>query len=151
MAGSVIVGRQLKEQLNRIISDALPGVLPRMEAEVQSLMDEAVAGWPVQDRGAMRRTRKGVKGKEFTSTLRRPERVGTPHSRDQFRTETVILPDAVEVRLANDSPYLFFVKSDQKGLGGKSAWVTLIRTPARKRAKQLAEDLGTELTKLAGG
>ena len=133
MSTTVDVGSELQVTIARILREAAPSVLPRMEQEARQIMDEAVARWPVQDRSGRYR-----------------KRAGEPHSRDLFRVETQVQTDAVEVRIVNSAKYLYYIKSMQNELDGKAAWVRLIRTPARAKAKQLAEELRDDLVKLAG-
>jgi len=126
-SASVEVGDELDRLVTRLIREANPAVADRLESEVRDLLDIAVASWPVG-----------------------PDRRGHVHSRSLFRTELVVTPDAIEARLINDAPYLFHIRTVQNNLDGKSPFVKLIRTPARKRAKQLAIDIGDDLVRLGG-
>jgi len=126
----------LQQRLAEILREALPSVVPRLEREAEAIKTEAVKAWPVQDRTKGRASQRARKGE--------------PHSRDLFNVETVVGPTYVEIRLVNAAPYIYYIKSGQNGLGFKHAWTQLIRTPARKRAKVLAEELRDDVTKLAG-
>jgi len=123
---SITIGDELQQQVVGYLDQVAPKVTGRLRDEVDALRVDAEADWPV--------------GKER-------DRV---HSRELFETELVVIGDAIHARLRNPAEYLYKIKSEQNGLGGKSAFVRLIRSPARARAKQIADDLQTELVALWG-
>lgn len=126
----VDIGPQLDEYVKRVIRQAAPTVVPRMEQEIEDLLTVVRRDWPL---GRDRR--------------------GRPHTRNAFEARLVVTPDGVEAQIVNTlgAPYFFQIRSVQNNLDGKSPFVRLIRTPARKRAKALAEDLSEDLARLAGG
>jgi hypothetical protein len=69
------------------------------------------------------------------------------HSRDLFRlVDESDGQTRVKLALVNDAkdgqgtPYTLFIRSRQRGLSGKSAWVQLVRTPLRELTRQLAAE-----------
>ncbi|MFT5461080.1 MAG: hypothetical protein ACI9K2_007602 [Myxococcota bacterium] len=115
------------------MSHAVDVLVRRMYAQVHALADSemrnvystAHARWPVS---------------------RRTGRRQYPHSKGQLklldesdgqhRVRIVILCPALQ---AQGIPYAFYIKSSQNGLGGKSAWVELIRKPTRKVIRAVSE------------
>ncbi len=79
---------------------------------------------------------------------KRDNRPPRPHSRDLFRVEDRSDGgDRVRFVIQNDArdeqgtPYAFFIKTHQHGLGYKSPWTVLIRRPLGKAVKVLARDI----------
>jgi hypothetical protein len=81
-------------------------------------------------------------------TNRRPNRPARPHSRDLFRIDDQSNGSTVvkfvlqnDARDSSGTPYAFFIKTNQHGIGGKSPWVALVRRPLTKAIKILARDI----------
>ena len=123
-------GRQIREALRMVGST----VLDTMRDEADRVVADARIRWPV----ARPRTKGG----------RLPNPV---HSRDRFEITERLGDGHVDVTVANDAPYAFFIRSMQNQLGGKSAFVTLIRKPMYDGAKRIADESGQEIAKLIGG
>jgi len=136
MSVDVEVGHELDDWVRRVARQAAPTVAPRMEQEVRELIEEIKKRWPVDPHGKTR-----------------PGRIGRPHTRDGFRAVLTVTQDGIEARITNDfgADYFYKIRSEQNDLEGKSPFVTLVRTPARKRAKALADDLSEDLVRMAGG
>ncbi len=116
----------LPEMMARIVDGIAPTVRPALTKAVETLKTDAKTNWPV--------------GRER----------GRAHSRDMFVTDVHIGVDLITARLANKSHWAKFIKSEQGRLEGRSAYVRLIRTPARRMGKRLAVDLSEDIAKLAG-
>jgi hypothetical protein len=112
--------------MRRALDDVAPGVLDRLEATVTRVVDDARSRWPVR----------------------------TGRSRDGLEAHVTIAPGQTSIRgtVANAVDYAVYVRSGQRGLGGKSAVVELLRKPLRAAARELAVELAdTVSTTLAGG
>jgi hypothetical protein len=115
------------------IRHAAPTTLDTLRDSAERLVAEARLRWPV--------------GRPLRSG-----RLANPvHSRDRFVVREAVGADSVQVGIGNQAPYARFIRSMQKGLGGKGALQTLLLKPARAEAKRLAEQIGHELALLAGG
>ena len=121
---------QIREALRLVGST----VLDTMRDEADRVVADARMRWPV----ARPRTKGG----------RLPNPV---HSRDRFEITERLGEGYVDVVVANDAPYAFYIRSMQNQLGGKSAFVTLIRKPMHDGAKRIADESGHEVAKLIGG
>lgn len=115
-AGSVRI--QMDDTLDRIYRRAIdklaPGLLPAVETAIDDLHADAYAAWPVK----------------------------TGRSKEALEHLTSVSPDNKVIRgtITDDVPYARFIKA--KSLGGKSAFVELLRKPLRERAKELVKVLG---------
>lgn len=116
------------------VAGVAPTVLDTMRDAVDRLRLGAVTRWPV----ARPRGRSG----------KLPNPI---HSRDRFVVVERLDAEAVEVTLANEAPYVRYIRSMQHGLGGKSAWPTLVLAPAKAETQRIVDESGRELAALAGG
>ena len=118
--GSGSVRVEMDDTLDRLYRRALdkvaPGVVARIDEATSAVFDAAVGAWPV-------RTGRSRAGLEHHLT------VASDHT-----TVRGTITDAVE--------YSRYIKA--RKLGGKSAFVELLRLPMRERAKALAAVLATE-------
>ena len=107
----------LEELARRAVSQVAPGVLERIDAAVDQVLEDAQRRWPVK----------------------------TGRSRDGLAAYTSIAPagDRIQGTVMNPVDYAVYVKSRKGGLEGRSAVVELLRKPLRARASQLADELGT--------
>ena len=115
------------------------------------------AGAAMQRRGAQlvsdARARWPMRGKVYN--------YNRPHSRDLFRVvyredgTTLTLTVYNDARDGRDGKgptnYIYFIKSWKNGLGGKNAWQTLIRKPAKAINKAFAQDVTAVAREAFGG
>lgn len=173
-SGTVTLDDGTAALARRLIDESSPKVVPILVEGAYRLKDDAARRWP---RGVERllegdtkvrykvpteyeldgRMVKGFKwvtsdkapaGAEETRTTKgKPRR---EHSADLFEVGLRV-PDEDRVisEVLNPAKYLFVIKSDQHGLGGKSAFVELLRKPGRAMARPLAEKIVVALAKLA--
>lgn len=107
----------LERIYRRAIEKVAPGILTRMEMVIAEVYDEARQQWPVR----------------------------TGRSRDGLQRWVTVTPDGMRIvgSITNDVDYARYIKA--KKLGGRSAFVELLRKPLRKRA----DDLSTVLARQA--
>jgi len=84
-----------------------------------------------------------------------------PHSKDLFRTEYREEGSTLTLVIHNDARdgprgkgpnnYIYFIKSHQRGLGGKNVWQELIRKPAKKATKAFVRDVTKAAKEAFGG
>lgn len=121
--GSGSVSIELDDTLDRMARAAVdrvhPGLLDRMEADTEAVLDDVRKEWP--------------KGRR-----RRPVR---KHSRDLFEMQSRISADkgVITTTITNSAPYAKYVKPVK--LWGKSGYVVYLRNPLRKRQRALVKDL----------
>jgi len=114
------------QTVQRMLREVAPLTSRELSDAVERLRNEAYARWPV------RKYRQG-----------QTQRV--PHSRDLISTRLTVYADTILASVRCEASYTYYIKSWQNGLQGKSAFVTLIRTPAQDRAGPLADRLAKEL------
>ena len=78
-------------------------------------------------------------------------RASRPHSRDMIKTVAGKMGDSLVSFVVIEVSYAFYIKSQQKGLGGKSAWQELLRKPGIAEGKRLGAVLAEDLADIAGG
>lgn len=120
---SVSLDRDQAKFVSQAIEAALPGVRLAIHTEVQAIMDNAHAEWPVG------KARKAL------------------HSRDALEIrETVDLDRATyTASIRNDVKYAPYVKP-RKWHGATTAWQRLVRGPMAALAKKLTTTLGPAIT-----
>lgn len=134
VSASVELDPASRQALRAALDVVAPTVLDTMRDGIERVRLAAVGRWPVaRPRGAGGRLPNPV------------------HSRDRFRVVERVSVDAVEVAIVNDAPYVLYIRSGQNGLGGKSAWVQLVRRPGEVEAERVASESGAELAALIGG
>lgn len=114
--------------LRGMVQRLAPTVSGALERAADTLEASARGSWPV--------------GK------RRGRDVGRPHSRDMFTSALEVSPSEIRGVVRNTAKYAYFIRSSQNGLGGKSAYVTLVRKPAQLAARALATELASDLARL---
>jgi hypothetical protein len=130
--GQVQADREVASAVERVLRAAHGRVVERLERAADRIGVPAEARWPV--------------GKER----------GKPHSRDLFE-RGLRLPrkGVLEAFVRNGASYAYYVRSMKGGLGGKSAFVELLRKPLRTEARmvadELADDLKAEIERGLGG
>ena len=124
--GSSIDIDGIQEFVNRVVDQIAPTVRPALQETVETLKADASAKWPV--------------GRER----------GRKHSKDLFETDVRVGRDVITARLSNSADYARYIKTKQNGLQGRSAYSKLLRTPARKKGKELGAALAEDIRKLAG-
>jgi len=116
---SLVLDDQTAELVRRAVDEVAPGVLGKVEDAMRQVYGEAFAAWPV---GPERRDRNGV------------------HSRDRLGYEVRVDVDGtIRGRVFCTASWARYIKP--KGLGGKSAFVWLLRRPF----KRVVAPLNTEL------
>lgn len=108
----------------RAIERVAPGLLTRVELAIAEVYDEARQQWPVR----------------------------TGRSRDGLQRHVTIAPDGARIvgSITNDVDYSRFIKA--RKLGGRSAFVELLRKPLRRRADELSTVLARQAaSSLRGG
>ena len=107
----------LTDDLERFAREAvdrlLPGVLQRLEAEAQEVLNTARNNWPIK-----------------------PGR-----SAAGFRLATEIRNDSVFVAVENHVPYAFYVRP-REWFGADTAWNREVKKPMRKVAQQIVREMG---------
>lgn len=116
--GSGSVRLEMDDALDRIYRNAIetvaPGMLARIETATKEIFDAALKAWPRK----------------------------TGRSADGLRMEIVVAGDNSEVRGTITDPVTYAKYIKAKSLGGKSAFVEILRKPLQKRAKELVGELG---------
>lgn len=119
---SVVLDDGAARMARRILQQAAPEVLGVLEREAASLTEQARLPWP-------RKTGRSADALDW-----------------QLRIRST---DTIETVVFNPVPYVYFIKG--KGQHGKSTWSELVLKPARKRARAIADELGTRLRRVAIG
>jgi hypothetical protein len=119
---SIVLDDGAARMAERLLRRAAPEVLAALEREADAIVAEARPQWPVK-------TGKSKDALDWALRLRSLEIV-----------ETVVF-DPV--------PYVYFIKGKKQG--GKSTWNELVVKPGRRRAKKLAEEIGSRLKRVAVG
>lgn len=114
----VVMDATLDDIYRRSIERVAPGILGVIESAIDDLHADAVAKWPVK----------------------------TGRSKAALQALTVVSPDHASVRgtITNNVKYARYIMA--KNLGGKNAFVELLRKPLRARAAELATVLGRVTT-----
>lgn len=105
--------------VRRVLDNVAPETTRELQRAADEIADSARAQWPVK----------------------------TGKSKAGLVTGLRVTASAVESFIGNDVGYVYYIKG--KGQGGKSTWVTLVRTPGRRLGRKLAVRLGDRLLKLA--
>lgn len=125
-AASVEVSADLQRHVDDTLRRLAPRTMARLGDTVEELLRYARSRWPV------RRYRSG--------------QTRQPHSRDMLSTSVWLHSmDEVRARVHNAAPYAYYIRSMQAGLGGRSAYVELIRRPGEAAGEALADELAQEL------
>lgn len=126
----VEVSDELERVIRQAINNAIPWLIPAVEAEVEDIIKEAENLWPIGSR---------------TGQKAYKARRGIPHSKDLFSSYTVVdLDGSIRGVITNDANYWLYIKG--------SPATEYIRKPLRTRARKLGEELANELRrKMAGG
>lgn len=125
---SIEMSSGLEDMVRRVLNESAPKVIETLERETAELRASAEASWPVG-----------------------PDRGRRAHSRDLF-DHGIRLPDGTTIEgfVSNSADYAWYIRTSRNGVNG-NAFQKLVRRPARKMGKRIAEDLADELAALAGG
>ena len=116
-------GDDLEQIARRALENVVPGCITVLEREVDSVLRDARAAWPV-----------------LTGT-----------SRDGLRSAITIRPDGtIRGSVLNSVDYAVYVKARRLG-GSGSAVVQLLRRPITEAAQRVATDLGPAITRALEG
>jgi hypothetical protein len=120
--GSVLfaVDDRMAAMVDRVVREAIPGVVERIERAAQELHDDAKAKWPVGPDKPWRRE---------------------GHSRDHLSWMVTVDPatGTITGRVRNTASWARFIKP--KGLAGKTAMVVYLRVPLAKMKPSLIADV----------
>ena len=113
-----------------------------MERAVMAVAADVYATAHARARARMAALERGARGRWPVGRKQR-----RPHSRDLFRLvdesdghARVRLPLVNDAKDEQGTPYTFFIKSTQSGLGGGSAWVALVRRPLTDLVRKLVAE-----------
>lgn len=114
----------IRDAMEHAIREAAPRTIEAIERELDRIVAEAAATWPV--------------GRE-----RDGREQGRPHSRDLFRVELRINPDlSVEGTIYNSADYAYKIKRKEDG---RNPWQEFVVKRVREAEGRIAEILADEI------